>query len=131
MQNTVALIFGIFVLITALGLAGWEIYTHRKENEEFRWLHTPSRLRRRIAMAVLLGLVATLLLGEASGILALDNIRHLMIYVCLLASLALALVVLSIRDLAEMARNAERQAIDDLKNAIDEQKDRQDPPREV
>lgn len=128
MQNTVALIFGIFVLLTAFGLAGWEIISRRKDYEEFRWLHTHSRFRRRITMAILLVFVAVLMLGEAAGVLALDNVRHLMMYVGSLAVLALALVVLSVRDLGEMAQNAERHAIQDLKKALDEQEN-QDPPQ--
>lgn len=122
MENTVGLIFGIVVLLTAFGLAGWEIFVHRRDRVEFQWLQTPTRLRRRITMAILLLFVGVLLLGESLGLLALDNLRHLMIYVGLLSTLALTLVILSVRDLGEMARNAERRAIEDLKKAIDDQK---------
>lgn len=128
MNESVALLFGIIVLITSFGLAGWEIFSHRRQDEEYRWLHTRSRLVRRITMAILLLFVAVLLLGEAMDVLVLDNLRHLLIYVSMLSALALALLVLSVRDLAETARNAERRALDDLKKAIEEQKDRGNPP---
>lgn len=131
MQDVVALIFGLLVLFTALGLAWWEIYSYRGAGEEYRWLHTASRLWRRITMSILLLFVAALLMGEALGVLALDTVRHLLIYVSMLAALAFALLILSVRDLMEMARSAERHAVEDLKKAIHEQQDRKEPPRDV
>jgi len=129
--DKVALIFGIAVLAIAAGLAGWEIYVFRKNAQEFDWLHTPRRLRRRLLMAVLLLMVAALVLGDSFGVLALDNVRNLMIYVISLTGLALLLFVLSVRDLADMARSAERHAIQDLQSAIDEQKKKEAGPRDT
>jgi hypothetical protein len=130
MHDTIALIFGLLVLLTAVGLAGWEIYSHRKDREDYRWLHTDSRLRRRITMAILLLFVGALIVGESLGFLALGNLRHLLVYVSALTALAFALLILSVRDLGEMARNAERRAIEDLKKAIDEQRQGATPPRD-
>lgn len=121
MQDTVALIFGILVFLTAVSLAGWELYIFTRTNDEFRWLQTRSRLRRRLIMAFLLLLVGILIVLEAAGFLTLGNLRHLVIYVSSLTALALVLLLLSVRDLGEMARAAEHQAISELKVAMEEQ----------
>lgn len=120
MSDVVAEIFGYVILLTAVGLFAWETYIYRRVDPDVKWLATPGRFRRRIIMALLLICVGVLILLEAHGYLVLDNIRHLMIYVVSLTGLALVLFILSVRDLGDMARNAEKQAVDDLKFIVEE-----------
>lgn len=115
-------IFGYAILVIAAGLLGWETYIYKRGDAEVHWLQTPHRFRRRMVMAVLLVCVGLLIVVEARGFLTLSNIRHLVIYVSSLTALALLLFILSVRDLGDMARNAEKQAIEDLKSALEEQK---------
>lgn len=113
--------FGFIVLLTAAGLAGWELLVHRRSTTDFQWLHTKSRLRRRLAMSFLLLVVGLVMLADAFQWVQLTNVRHLTLYVLVLAALAMALVILSIRDLVEMARNAEQQALTELRDAVEKQ----------
>lgn len=122
MSDVVAEIFGYIILLTAVGLLGWEIYIYKRGDAEVHWLQTPHRFRRRMIMAGLLVCVGLLIIVEARDLLALSNIRHLVIYVSSLTALALLLFILSVRDLGDMARNAEKHAIEDLKSALEEQK---------
>lgn len=121
MRDGLAMAFGFVVLFTAAALAGWEIFAHQRSSNDFRWLHTKSRLRRRLAMSALLVVVGVIMLADAYRWVEFTNVRHLMIYVLLMAALAMALVILSIRDLVEMARNAEQQALNDLRDAVEQQ----------
>lgn len=126
MNDIVAQIFGYGVLIISASLFGWEIYVYRRNDEDAPWLKSPARLKRRMFMAFLLLCVGLLILAESTGILELDTVRHLVIYVCLLIASAMLLFILSVRDLGDMARSAERHALDDLKLAMEEQRRRSD-----
>lgn len=124
MNDIVAQIFGYIVVIAAASLFAWEIHVYRRHDEDVPWLKSPARLRRRLVMAFLLLCVGLLIIFEVSGLLQLETIRHLVIYVCLLVASAMLLFILSVRDLGGMARNAERHAMEDLKTAMEEQRNR-------
>lgn len=131
MSDIIAEIFGYLVLAVAIGLAGWEVYVYRYPGDDVEWLQTPHRLRRRLIMSMLLLCVGLLILSESRGFLELDNLRDLVIYVTSLTSMALLLLVLSIRDLGEMARNAEKHAIEDLQSALEKQTNSSEQPPET
>lgn len=118
MTDIIAEIFGYVVLAIAVGLAGWEYYVYRRPDVDVSWLQTPARFRRRLIMAVLLVGVGVLIVCEARGLLVLDNVRHLVMYVSSLTALAMILLILSVRDLGDMAHNAEKQAIEELQMAL-------------
>jgi len=124
MTDVVAQIFGYAILAISAGLAAWEFVSNKRPTSDTLWLYTPSRFRRRIIMAVLLACVGVLLLAETHGLLELNQISHLLIYVSALSALSLTLFILSIRDLGDMSRSAEKQAILDLQSAIEEKKKR-------
>jgi hypothetical protein len=131
MSDRVAEFFGYGILVTAAVLFTWETFANqRQQDSDTRWLHTPSRFRRRLIMAVMLVIVGVMIVLEARDIIVLERISHLVVYVTSLCVLAVALFILSIRDLGDMARNAERQAVDDLKLALEErnQSDSGDAP---
>lgn len=121
MSDVVAEIFGYLIFLIALGLISWEAYVYRRGDAEASWLQTPGRFRRRVLMGFLLICVSALIVSEARDLIVLDNVRHLVIYLGLLAGLAFLLFILSIRDLGDMARSAEKHAIEDLKHVLEEQ----------
>lgn len=121
MSDIIAEIFGYVVLLTAISLAAWEIKVQRQPDDETAWLQTPRRFRRRLIMAGLLVLVGLMILGESYGLLVLNDVTQLLIYITTLTVSAVALLVLAIRDLGDMAKNAERHAMQDLKIALEEE----------
>lgn len=124
MGNVVAEIFGYAVVLVAILLVVWELTCSRNVSRDAQWLHSPARLKRRLIMAVVLLAAGLLIILEVRGILVLKKPQHLLIFVASLAGMALALVILSLRDLGDMARGAERQAIQDLQSALsDERRD--------
>lgn len=124
MDDRVAEFFGYTILVIAVVLFAWEMRTSRQADEEVKWLRTATRFKRRMCMVGLLLLVGLLIIVEARGLLVLQRISHLVVYVTSLSLLAVSLFVLSIRDLGDMARNAERQALEDLQTALKEQQAR-------
>ncbi len=121
MNDIVAQIFGLVVLVISASLVVWEIYVFRRIDEDVPWLRSPARLWRRLLMAFLLLCVGLLILCESRGLIELGTIQHLVFYVCSLMGAAFLLLILSLRDLGEMARNAEKYALKDLKSALEEQ----------
>ena len=126
MRDVAAEIFGYVVLLVAISLGVWETLAARKQaDEDAAWLHTPNRYKRRMFMVVLLLAVSALILLETYGVLILTRVRDLVIYVTALSFAAITLLVLSIRDLSDMARSAERHAVEELNLAIQEQQNGQ------
>ena len=121
MSDHVAEIFGYLVLLIAVTLGVWESIAIKSNDSESQWLRTPARYRRRMMMASILICVAVMILLQAWGILLLTRPRDLILYVTLLSGFAIALFILSIRDLGDMARNAERHAVDELKSALEKE----------
>lgn len=119
MGNIVAEFFGYAVMLAAVVLVLWEVYSSRTVAEDFHWLHPPARLKRRLIMAVILLSAGLLIALEASGVIVLKQPQYLIMYVISLSGMSLALLILSLRDLGDMARNAERQAVLDLQTALD------------
>ncbi len=125
MNDVVAEIFGYMILLTAAVLMAWETLAHRRKLDDDAWLRTPTRFRRRMIMAGVLAAVGVLIVAEARHFLVLQHISHLVVYVTALTVLAVTLFVLSIRDLGDMARNAEKFALKNLETALKEQQEKQ------
>ena len=118
MGNVVAEIFGYAVVLVAVLLVVWELTSNRGVSDDVQWLHSPARLKRRLIMGVVLLSAGLLITLEARGVLVLKKPPHLLLFVASLSGMAMALVILSIRDLGDMARGAKNQAIQDLQSAL-------------
>lgn len=121
MKDSLALLFGYAVILTASALFIWENIANKGKDVEAGWLYTPARYKRRVMMALMLACVGALIVLEAHGLIILSRLRFLFIYILALSGFACALLVLSLRDLTDMARNAEKHAVNELKQALEEQ----------
>ncbi len=121
MNALVAQFFGYGIIVVAVSLVIWETFVYRRKEIDVPWLRNPVRLRRRLIMAALIFCVGLLIVAESHGILQLNTARQLLIYVCALMILSFVLLILSVRDLGDMARSAERYAAQELKLALEKE----------
>jgi len=119
-RSFVSDVFGIVLIGTAIGLAVWEIITHRSSPD--RWLHPPSRLWRRLFIAGLLATVGVLLSLEARQILPTQTPGGILRFAALLGLLAVLTLILAFIDIVRTVdiavKHSLREVQDDLKSAV-------------
>lgn len=133
MNDQVTQVFGYGVTLIAVGLLLWQWFSFSvkpSQASDDDWLKTPVRKRRRFLMAVLVLCVGILIVLESHGVIRLDSPQALILFVLMLGIISIVLLVLSFRDVSDMARNAEKQALKDLESALREhqQKNNQQDP---
>lgn len=121
MSDKITEIFGYIVIITAAILFAWEYFTFKHRTVEDQWIVTPKRKQRRYLIALLVFLVGMLIICETKKVININDgsLKTLIFYVLSITGLAVSLIVLAIRDVMEMANNAQKLALKQLQDAID------------
>jgi len=119
-RSFVSDVFGMVLIGTAIGLAVWEIISHRFSAD--RWLHPRSRLWRRLLIAGLLASVGVLLSLEARQLLPTQTPGGILRFAALLGLLAALLLILALVDIVRTVdvavKHSLREVQNDLKSAI-------------
>lgn len=133
MSDIVSKLFGFLVVFSSVALFIWEYQTYQFKSDKDAWIITSTRKRRRYLMAGLLFVVGFLLILETQGVINLKsgNLKILSAYVLTLALLAITLLVLAFQDVKETADNAQKLALDQVKEAIKQsERVNQNPPED-
>jgi hypothetical protein len=124
MNDRISEIFGYIVLVAAIVLFTWEYRTFAQREEDDTWLLTARRFRRRSLVAMILVLIGIMIVLESRKIINLHQLAALWFYVSSLTGLAVLLLVLAAVDLADTAKNATRQAMQEFESAVETEKRR-------
>ncbi len=118
-RQTIADVFGLTLIATAIVLSGWEVFQQRAPDRD-RWFVTKSRCRRRLVVSALLAAVGVVMSLEARGILLFEEVAGVLIYAGALGAGALLILILALVDIRETVGAAAKKSLEELKSAIEE-----------
>ncbi|MGB9690795.1 MAG: hypothetical protein ACPL7D_01355 [Candidatus Sumerlaeaceae bacterium] len=121
LQDTVSDAFGLILLGSAAILTWWEIAQQRNPERDV-WFVTPRRLRRRLVLSGLLGLIGLILTLEARKVLPIRGVGPTLVYAAVLGGLTLFLLIISLADIADTLNCAARKSLSEMDRAILAQK---------
>lgn len=123
-------LFGPTLVVAAVVLTAWEVWVYRHRDGD-AWLITPRRLRRRLILSAVLGLVGVLIQLEASGlIVTAGRPAVLLAFVTGLGGLSICLVVLAIADVHDTATLAARRSLKELEEAMSPRQQQAGPEKD-
>lgn len=124
-------ILGYIILTIACAMAVWEYRAYHYPDDE-EWLCSRSRYRRRLLVALALGVIGALLAAEARGLILTEGRPGVLLaYAGAILALCMLLLVLAFLDLNEIARRAADRAMKELADAVARQKQIEESERKM